>query len=72
VVEYDLIGRIETYEADLAKIRQATGMPDAPFTVQEALTRPTGSLFDGRPDLLRRVQDIYATDLELYGYEGTR
>jgi hypothetical protein len=68
LVEYDLIGRIETYAADLAKIRQATGMPDAPVAVQEALTRPTGSLFEGRPDLLRRVQDIYATDLELYGY----
>jgi hypothetical protein len=26
------------------------------------------SLFEGRPDLLRKVRDVYATDLELYGY----
>jgi hypothetical protein len=26
------------------------------------------SVYDGRPDLLRRVEQLYAKDMELYGY----
>jgi hypothetical protein len=25
-------------------------------------------VYDGRPDLVRRVERLYATDFELYGY----
>jgi hypothetical protein len=26
------------------------------------------SVYDGRPDLVRRVQQVYAEDFEIYGY----
>jgi hypothetical protein len=68
LLEYDLVGRVETFDADLAKVREHTGMPAVPVEVQNVAARRTDSLLDGRPDLLRRVRDIYARDLELYGY----
>jgi Sulfotransferase family len=68
LVEYDLVGRLETFVADVARIRAATGMPDVPIEVQHASTRPATGLLDGRPDLFRKVADFYARDFELYGY----
>jgi hypothetical protein len=67
LIEYDLVGRLETFSADLARVREAVGFPDVPVPMRNR-TKREGSLFDGRPDLLRKVRDIYATDLELYGY----
>jgi hypothetical protein len=68
LIEYDLVGRLETFAADVARIREATGMPDAPIEARNVSKRPAAGLLDGRPDLLRRVADIYARDFELYGY----
>jgi hypothetical protein len=68
LIEYDLIGRLETLAADVARIRDATGMPDVPIGRRNASNRPAESLLDGRPDLLRKVRDIYTLDFELYGY----
>ena len=68
LLEYDLVGRVETFDTDLAKVREQTGMPEVPVAVQNVAARRGDSLFDGRPDLLRRVRDIYARDFELYGY----
>jgi Sulfotransferase family len=68
LVEYDLIGRVENFSTDLARVREATGMPDVPVEAQNVSVRRTGSLFDGQPDLLHRVREVYARDLELYGY----
>ncbi len=67
LVDYDLVGRLETFNADLERVREATGMPVVSRQVRNARP-PTASLFDGRPDLLRRVREVYARDLELYGY----
>lgn len=67
LIEYDLVGRLETFDADLARIREATGLPDAPVPTRNR-TKRDGSLFDGRPGLLEKVRNIYATDFELYGY----
>ena len=67
LVEYDFIGRLENFEADLERVREATGMPVIPMQVRN-VQPPAESLFDGRPELLRRARDIYAGDLELYGY----
>jgi hypothetical protein len=67
LVEYDFIGRLENFEADLERVREATGMPVVPMPVRNVRPR-SESLFDGRPDLLRRARKIYAGDLELYGY----
>lgn len=68
LIEYDVVGRLETFAADLARIRAAVGLPDIPFEAQNVTTQRTDSLFDGRPDLLRRTRDVYARDFELYGY----
>jgi Sulfotransferase family len=67
LVEYDFIGRLENFEADLERVREATGMPVIPMQVRN-VRPPAESLFDGRPDLLRRAREVYAGDLELYGY----
>lgn len=34
VVLYDLVGRLETFDADLARLRKAAGLPDAPLEVR--------------------------------------
>lgn len=68
VVRYDHIGRLETFDADLTRIREAAGLPDVPLEVRNATARSGPSVYDGRPDLVRRVQDLYATDFELYDY----
>ena len=70
LIEYDLVGRLETFAADVARIREATGMPDVQIEPQHVSKRPVAGLLDDRPDLLRRVADIYARDFEVYGYEA--
>lgn len=68
LLEFDLVGRLETFDADIARVRAATGLPDLPIMTRNVSSKRPASLFDGRPDLLRRVRDVYARDLELYGY----
>lgn len=70
VVDYDVIGRLETFDVDLARIREMACLPDIPISVRNvAPAGPRTSLFDGRPDLLRRVRQFYAADFEIYHYE---
>ena len=68
VVSYDHIGRVESFGDDLAAITAAAGLPPVPFVRRNVSASTTGSLFDGRPELVRRVRAIYALDYELYGY----
>ena len=69
LIEYDLVGRLESFARDLARVCEATGLPDLPITTRNVVAADRqDSLFDGRPDLLRRMRDIYARDLELFGY----
>lgn len=69
VLTYDRIGRLESFDADLAKIRDESGLPDAPYRTRNASSGGRGaSVFDGRPDLVTRVEQLYATDMELYEY----
>lgn len=68
LVEYDLVGRLENFAGDLARVRELAGLPDVPIEVRNVVPKPSGRLVDGHPDLLRKVQDIYARDYELYGY----
>lgn len=69
VVELDYVGRLETFGADLERVRELAGMPQVPLEVRNRRAAVADSLFDGRPDLLRRVGEVYARDFELYGYE---
>jgi hypothetical protein len=69
LVEYDVLGRLESFDADLARIRDLAGLPDVPLAVRNvSRVVRSGSLFDGKPDLLRRVQKIYEEDFDLFGY----
>lgn len=69
LVTYDYVGRLESFAADLEHIREAAGLPHVPLEVRNTSRRTsTDSVYDGRPGLVRRVEQIYATDFELYGY----
>jgi hypothetical protein len=68
LVDLDLVGRLETFDVDLARVCEITGIPAVPVETRNSSTRPADSLFDGRPDLLRKVREVYALDFELYGY----
>ena len=70
LVSYDHIGRLETFDADLERIRQEVGLPRVPVHSRNVAPsgRRDGSVYDGRPDLVRRVEQLYAKDMELYGY----
>jgi Sulfotransferase family len=68
LVDLDYVGHLETFAADLERVRELTGMPQVPLEVRNARTTVPDSLFNGRPDLLRRVREVYARDFELYGY----
>ena len=69
LVEFDHIGHVESFDHDLAIIRRAAHLPDVPLEVRN-VSRTSGltSVYAGRPDRVRRVEAIYATDFELYGY----
>jgi hypothetical protein len=69
LIEYDRIGKLENFDADLAKIREEAGIREVP--VEKRNVRRSaghGSVYDGRPDLERKVREIFASDFELYGY----
>ena len=69
LVTYDRLGRIESFDADLRLIREEAGLPDVPYDVRNPSKNTSGgSVFDGRPDLVARVQALFAQDFELYGY----
>jgi Sulfotransferase family len=68
LIELDFTGRLENFDADLARLRELADLPDAPVTVRNVQKRPSGGVLDGRPDLVRRVREVYARDFELYGY----
>lgn len=69
LVEYDLLGRVETFEEDLTKVADAIGVPAVSVQAQNTTSREA-SLFEGRSDLLRKVQRVYARDFQLYGYDA--
>jgi Sulfotransferase family len=69
LVSYDFVGRLESFAEDLERVRDEAGLPHVPVQVRNASRHAgTDSVYDGRPDLVRRVERLYATDFELYGY----
>ena len=51
LVEYDFLGRLEHFEADLERVREVTGMPVIPMQVRHARPR-SECLSAGPPGLL--------------------
>jgi len=69
LVTYDHMGRLESFGTDLERIRDEAGLPRVPLEVRNASRHASsGGVYDGRPDLVRRVEQVYAKDFELYGY----
>lgn len=68
VISYDRVGRIENFDADLRRVTDEAGLPTTPYAVRNSARRRPDSVYAGRPDLLRRVEELYALDMELYGY----
>jgi hypothetical protein len=68
LIDYDHVGRIETFDADLAIIQKAADLPPVPVEVRNVAKRPSAGILDDRPDLEERVRAIYARDFEIFGY----
>lgn len=69
LISYDHVGKLESFDADFSRIREEAGLPDVPMVARNKSSRTSSeSVYDNRPDLVRRVERIYATDFELYGY----
>ncbi|MGB0100716.1 MAG: sulfotransferase family protein [Nocardioides sp.] len=68
VVTYDLVGRLENLAADLERVRDACDLPDVAVVSRNPSTRVEDRPIADRPDLLRRVSEVYGRDFELYGY----
>jgi hypothetical protein len=69
LISYDHVGKLENFDSEIARITEEAGLPEVPFQVRNVTRRQaTESVYDGRPDLVRRVEQIYAQDFELYGY----
>lgn len=69
LVTLDHVGRLETFEQDLARITEAVGLDPVPVESRNVSPRTSReSVYAGRPDLVSRVERLYATDMELYGY----
>lgn len=69
LVSYDHIGKLETFVTDFERICDEAGLPQVPVEARSVSPRKSKeSVYDGRPDLVRRVETLYARDFELYGY----
>ncbi|QZY28147.1 sulfotransferase family protein [Nocardioides coralli] len=69
LVAYDRVGRVESFDADLQRIRDEAGLPALPWERRNSSRHQTPeSVYANRPDLVRRAERIYEKDFELYGY----
>ena len=69
LVQCDRVGKVETFDQDLERIREEAQLPLVPFDARNPSPRSDRtSVYDGRPDLVRRVERLDAEDYELYGY----
>ncbi|MBX3496154.1 MAG: sulfotransferase family protein [Parvibaculum sp.] len=68
-MEYDMIGRVETFEEDIRKVGAATGIPIGTLTARNV--RGGSGVVDTylTPDLAAKVRKAYADDFEAFGYK---
>lgn len=66
--QVDHLGRLETFEQDLARVLRAVGLPVAPASRRNITVgrRPTRSTVE--PEVLDRLAEIYRRDFEILGY----
>lgn len=69
-LSFDMIGRVETYDADIARIFAAVGRPDFPppnlMSQRHNASRPSD--FSATPAQRARIATIYAADYQAFGY----
>lgn len=68
VFTFDLLGRLERFEEDMAEICRRLDLPSPPTRSRNVSRISRPSEYEGRPDLVERVRTIYQRDCELYGY----
>jgi hypothetical protein len=69
LVTYDLVGHVETFDRDIATIHREVELPEVVLESRNVSTsKPEASVYDGRPDLVRRVKEFFREDFEIYGY----
>ncbi len=66
-IDYDFIGRVENFAADIAQVFQAGGAGDFP---PPGLIAPSGTepALDITPGQRARIRQLYAADYEAFGY----
>lgn len=70
VFTFDLLGRLERFDEDIAEICRRLDLPGPPTRSRNVSRASRPSEYEGRPDLAERVRALYARDIELYGYGG--
>lgn len=69
-LKFDLIGRVETFNADIARVFAAVGRPDFPpadlLAQRHNPSRPSD--FTATPAQRARIAQIYAADYQAFGY----
>lgn len=69
-LSFDLIGRVESFEADIARVFVAIGRPDFPpeSLLKQRHNRSRPSDFAATPAQKARIATIFARDYEAFGY----
>jgi hypothetical protein len=70
VIQYDFIGRLESFETDMAHVKTRLGLPDFELPHRNPSAhnkRPRQSI---APDTLARLEKLYASDLQAFSYSG--
>lgn len=65
-LSFDFIGRMEDFGRDFERLKALAGLPDAPIPHKNRSSRELD--LPREPATLRRVEEIYARDYELFGY----
>jgi len=68
LIQYDHIGRIETFATDIEIISKAADLPPVPIEARNVAETRRIDIFADRPDLEERIRAIYAEDFETFGY----
>lgn len=62
-LRYDLLGRVETFERDIYRLREMTGLPPVPSTHRNKAKMPAPEL---TAEQVKRIERIYAGDFDLF------
>lgn len=64
-IEYDFIGRLESFDRDIARVKADAGLPDVPLVHRNKRAK-AGS--EAPRDIVRRLEKVYKRDFEVFGY----